>query len=331
MTQQLTPYSRIDNFLKTKEVTGKLKLALGDQEEAYKYIGSVLSEIQKSMSDPKKDLSLCTPDSIGRAIVDAASFKLPIDGRGYAHLVKYGTTATFQVGYKGLIAKISEVYQNVNFTAEIVFKDDELSISDVDGYQAYTHKKRNPFESNQANMIGVLAVLQYENHGKKYQKIVTMPKSEVDQIRKTAKQDYIWSAWYYEKAKVAALKRLCKINFATVMGLQELIAFDNNENHSVEAKPVANDINKIIENELEAEYIDVTPIYEEEIIAPVKSGIPPEELEILKGEGHEFAEQGVEKLQSWKKSLTAQQKLALGKELGDKLTAIATEADSNAL
>ena len=331
MTQQLTPYAKIDNFLKTKEVTGKLKLALGDQEEAYKYIGSVLSEIQKSMSDPKKDLSLCTPDSIGRAIVDAASFKLPIDGRGYAHLVKYGTTATFQVGYKGLIAKISEVYQNVNFTAEIVFKDDELSISDVDGYQAYTHKKRNPFESNQANMIGVLAVLQYENHGKKYQKIVTMPKSEVDQIRKTAKQDYIWSAWYYEKAKVAALKRLCKINFATVMGLQELIAFDNNENHSVEAKPVANDINKIIENELEAEYIDVTPIYEEEIIAPVKSGIPPEELEILKGEGHEFAEQGVEKLQSWKKSLTAQQKLALGKELGDKLTAIATEADSNAL
>ena len=331
MTQQLTPYAKIDNFLKTKEVTGKLKLALGDQEEAYKYIGSVLSEIQKSMSDPKKDLSLCTPDSIGRAIVDAASFKLPIDGRGYAHLVKYGTTATFQVGYKGLIAKISEVYQNVNFTAEIVFKDDELSISDVDGYQAYTHKKKNPFESNQANMIGVLAVLQYENHGKKYQKIVTMPKSEVDQIRKTAKQDYIWSAWYYEKAKVAALKRLCKINFATVMGLQELIAFDNNENHSVEAKPVANDINKIIENELEAEYIDVTPMYEEEIVAPAKNGILPEELEILKGEGYEFAEQGVEKLQSWKKSLTAQQKLALGKELGDKLTAIATEADSNAL
>ena len=331
MTQQLTPYAKIDNFLKTKEVTGKLKLALGDQEEAYKYIGSVLSEIQKSMSDPKKDLSLCTPDSIGRAIVDAASFKLPIDGRGYAHLVKYGTTATFQVGYKGLIAKISEVYQNVNFTAEIVFKDDDLSISDVDGYQAYTHKKKNPFESNQANMIGVLAVLQYENHGKKYQKIVTMPKSEVDQIRKTAKQDYIWSAWYYEKAKVAALKRLCKINFATVMGLQELIAFDNNENHSVEAKPVANDINKIIENELEAEYIDVTPMYEEEIVAPAKNGILPEELEILKGEGYEFAEQGVEKLQSWKKSLTAQQKLALGKELGDKLTAIATEADSNAL
>ena len=331
MTQQLTPYSRIDNFLKTKEVTGKLKLALGDQEEAYKYIGSVLSEIQKSMSDPKKDLSLCTPDSIGRAIVDAASFKLPIDGRGYAHLVKYGTTATFQVGYKGLIAKISEVYQNVNFTAEIVFKDDELSISDVDGYQAYTHKKRNPFESNQANMIGVLAVLQYENHGKKYQKIVTMPKSEVDQIRKTAKQDYIWSAWYYEKAKVAALKRLCKINFATVMGLQELIAFDNNENHSVEAKPVANDINKIIENELEAEYIDVTPIYEEEIIAPVKSGILPEELEILKGEGHEFAEQGVEKLGNWWKALGGDKQKALGAEFIAKLKVIANEADSNVI
>jgi recombination protein RecT len=329
MTQQLTPYAKIDGFLRTKEITGKLKLALGNQEDAFKYIGSVLSEIQKSMSDPKKDLSLCSPDSIGRAIVDAASFKLPIDGRGYAHLVKYGNTATFQVGYKGLIAKISEVYQNVNFTAEIVFKDDELSISDVDGYQAYTHKKKNPFESNQVNMIGVLAVLQYENHEKKYQKIVTMPKSEVDQIRKTAKQDFIWSAWYYEKAKVAALKRLCKINFATVMGLQELIAFDNHENHELEPKPVANDINKIIENELEAEYIDVTPIYEEEKIAPTKPIISPEELEILKAEGHEFASEGVERLQSWWKSIGGDKQKALGAEFIAKMKVIATEADGN--
>jgi len=246
----ITPYQQIENSLKSQSIVGKLTTKLATKEESYKYIASVLVEVEKTIGDEKKDLTKCTPDSIGRAIIDAASFQLPIDGRGLAHLVKYGTKATFQLGYRGLLFKISEHYKNVNFTAEIVFKDDDFSVSDIDGYQSYTHKKANPFESNQDNMIGVIAILGYEDNGKKYQKVVAMPKSEIDQIRKTAKQDFIWSAWYYEKAKVAALKRLCKINFATVMGLQELIAYDNKENHILVPEPKAKQLNVILDNEI---------------------------------------------------------------------------------
>lgn len=277
----ITPYQAIEQSLKSQSIVGKLTTKLANKEEAYKYIASVLVEIEKTIGDEKKDLTKCTPDSIGRAIIDAASFQLPIDGRGLAHLVKYGNKATFQLGYRGLLYKISEHYKNVNFTAEIVFKDDEFSVNDIDGYQSYTHKKANPFESNQANMIGVIAVLQYEDNGKKYQKVVAMPKSEIDQIRKTAKQDFIWSAWYYEKAKVAALKRLCKINFATVMGIQELIAYDNQENHDVTPKPVASDINKIIEAEIKGEVIDANPKLEDMTLSFMKMANSAQSLEEL--------------------------------------------------
>jgi len=143
-------------------------------------------------------------------------------------LVKYGSRATFQPGYRGYLFKISEYYRDVDFTAEPVFEGDDIEAFDDSGFQSYTLKRKNPFEFDEKKMLGIVACLSYSD-GEKHRKVVFLSGNEIAKIRKVAKQDFVWKEWFFEKAKVAALKRLCKIHFASVMGLQELIRYDNDE------------------------------------------------------------------------------------------------------
>lgn len=242
-----SPYGRISSALKTKAVTEQVRLALGytvaddaAKAEAFKYISSVLMEIQKSTSDDKKDLTKCTSDSIVQSIIDAASYRLPIDGRGLAYLVKYNNRASFQPGYKGMLYKIAEQYKDVDFTAEPVFEGDTLDLSDNGGFQTYKHTRANPFQADISKMTGVIACLSYSTDAGRHSKVVAIPKAEIEQIRSSAKQDFIWKAWFFEKAKAAALKRLCKIHMTTALGIQELAQFDNEEHFELPAH--SNDI-----------------------------------------------------------------------------------------
>lgn len=247
--RQMTRYEAIEAALRAKSVGSRITLALGHpasdeagKAEAYKYIACVLQEIKKTEcrngeTDSKKiakDLTLCSPDSITQAIIDAASFRLPIDGRGLAHLVRYGDRANFMPGYRGFLFKIAENYREVDFSAEPVFEGDELELMDESGYQTYRHKRLNPFQSDPEKMTGLIACLSYTDAAGRHSKIAAIAKSEIDQIRASAKQDFIWKAWFFEKAKVAGLKRLCKVHFATIMGVQELARFDNENNFNLE-------------------------------------------------------------------------------------------------
>jgi len=243
-----TNFEYIKQELSTKESTSRIALSLGfkakdeaGKSEAFKYISSVLQEIKKTEGDDKKDLTVCSVDSIIGAMIDSANFKLPIDGRQLAHLVRYkmgnGYVAQFQPGYKGFIYKIAEFYNCVDFTAEPVFDGDTLELTDEGGFQSYTHKRADPWIRDQKKMLGLIACLTYTDAAGQHSKVALLPKAEIDQIRKVAKQDFIWSAWYFEKAKVAALKRLCKYNFATVLGLQELVQWDNENNFNIDVTP----------------------------------------------------------------------------------------------
>jgi len=247
-----TNYQWIENALRSRENTARLAIALGyngkdeaGKNEAFKYIASVLQEIKKTEWVPgmdvkhkAKDLTLCGIDSIIQAIIDAATFRLPIDGRKLAYLVKYGTAAQFQPGYKGFLYKLGEFYNDLDFTAEPVFDGDELSLTDEGGYQTYSHKRADPFQDDLKNLKGLITCLTYvTTKGVKHSKTATLSKAEIDKIRGKAKQDYIWAEWFIEKAKVAGLKRLCKFNFATLMGVQDLVNYDNEKHFVIDATP----------------------------------------------------------------------------------------------
>jgi len=231
----------IEQRLTAPDVTNRLIVALGltpdneqAQQEAFRYASSVLAEIKRVDSDPKRSLSGCSPDSIVQAMVDAASYKLAIDGRQQAHLVKYGAVAQLQIGYRGYIAKISEHYKDADFTAEAVFNGDTVTMSDNGGFQSYTITKANAFAEGWDKLQGVIVRLSYSKGGDKFQKVTAVSKGDLVKIRAAAKQDFIWNQWPIEKAKAAAIKRACKIQFADVMGLQEIIRYDNEANFDLD-------------------------------------------------------------------------------------------------
>jgi recombinational DNA repair protein RecT len=242
----------IEQRLTSQEVTNRLTTALGlkagdenAQQEAFRYASSVLAEIRKTAGDPKRDLTVCSPDSICQAMIDAAQFKIAIDGRQQAHIVKFGNTAQLQIGFRGYIAKIAEKYQDADFTAEAIFEGDTLAMSDDGGFQSYKLTRKDVFASGWDKLQGVLVRISYSKGGERFQKITAVSKSDLDKIRKVAKTDYIWAQWPIEKAKAAAIKRASKIQFADVMGLQELARYDNELNYDLskqEAAPVRKSI-----------------------------------------------------------------------------------------
>lgn len=231
----------IGQQLRAPQTLGRLGLALGldaTNKEHLKtikeYASSVLMEVEKSMSDPKKDLSRCAPESLIQCMIDSAKFKIKIDGRQHAHIVKFGNNATLQIGFRGFIAKIREVMPSSDINAFAVYDGDELTISSENGFDTYSHKRGNPF-ANEKDLNGVVGVLYYQKEGKEFQRVLAMSKDEVTKIRGVAKQDFIWSKWFVEKAKVAVIKRLCKVTFAEISSIQELVDFDNKENFDMDA------------------------------------------------------------------------------------------------
>lgn len=246
----------MSDAIRDPRTTGRLMLALGfeDQKnpsaknEAAKYASSVLAELEKMAGDDKKKAILeCSPQSIIQTMVDAAKFKLMIDGRQYAHIVKYGKEATLQIGYRGYIAKITEHYDDADLNVFPVYEGDTLTILGEDGYDKYTYSRGDVF-ADEDKFKGVCAVLYYKKGGKEFQKIVTMNKKEIGQIRKSAKQDFVWSSWFIEKAKVAAVKRICKLQFASISILQDMISFDNSKNYNLDKEKDETKAGSIVEN-----------------------------------------------------------------------------------
>ena len=236
----------IEDQIRAPETIGKLMLALGYDDpkdaaaknDAKRYASSVVAELQKMALDTKKaEILKCNPQSIVQVMVDAAKFRLMIDGRQHAHIVKYGNDATLQIGYRGYIAKIAEHYENADINVFPVYKGDVLTITGGDGFDRYQHDRAKPFNDDQKDFEGVVAVLYYTKGDQKFQKIITMSAAEIGKVRKAAKQDFVWSSWFIEKAKAAAIKRICKVQFASISILQEMIAYDNRKHFDIE-KPI---------------------------------------------------------------------------------------------
>lgn len=308
----------INQQLTSKDVTNRVALALGldpadekTQNEAYKYASSVLAEIKKTAGDSKRDLTVCSPESICQTMIDAAQFRLAIDGKQHAHIVKYGNKAQLQIGYRGYIAKISEHYKDADFVAEPVFNSDKLSMTDEGGFQSYKLVKGDPFADTWDDLKGVLVRISYTKGGEKFQKVTVVGKGDLNKIRKAAKTDYIWAQWPIEKAKAAAIKRACKIQFSDVMGLQQMIRYDNEANYELtteeEASPVRGGVVDKINESLapdEVEEIDEDP----DVIDVEATVVPDVDVDALIKAGDAAAGKGLEAYLEWTKTLSADEK-----------------------
>jgi len=277
MKNEITKVKPID------EIKGILQQKLPEfiTGDPNKYINSVLLEITKSKADPKKDLSVCTPLSILTAVKQAVDLGLEIDGRKHGHLIKrninVGTKdnpkwvaeCQFQVGYAGFIYAIKRALPDINIVVNLVKQGDIFQINKNNDLDEYTHTYKDPF-AGQDKIIGGYCYISFTLNGNKYAKIETMSKQEIDKIKSCAKSTDIWDKWYEEKAKVAIIRRACKILFAGLNNdkLNNLVNKDN-EDYDLNQEPkqeprIINDLPKVQFDEEEDE-VECTPEQQKEL------------------------------------------------------------------
>ena len=203
-----------------------LKSELGANHS--KYVISVLNEIRKTTGDDNKDLSKCTPLSIESAIKQACDLQLEIDGRQHCHLIKYGRAATLQIGYRGFIYAIKRAYPDANIDCKLVHEGDLFVVKSEGDTTTYSLEIKDPFAKKE-QIIGGYCHISYTLGGRLVSFCETMSLAEINKIRGKAKQDFIWKEWFEEKAKVAIIRRACKIHFSGIQQIEKITEFDNQD------------------------------------------------------------------------------------------------------
>ena len=226
----------IENGLNNSEL---LKIQLGSNHN--KYVISVLNEIKKTANDDKKSLVNCTPDSIISAIKQACDLQLEIDARQHCHLVKYGNNATLQVGYRGFIYAIKRAYPDANIDCKLVYKGDVFAIRSEGDATTFSLEVKDAFSRSQADVIGGYCHISYTVGNRLVSFCETMSLADINKIKGKAKQDFIWKEWFEEKAKVAIIRRACKIHFSGIQQIEQITEFDNQDY----------DLEKVVEPEIE--------------------------------------------------------------------------------
>lgn len=157
-----------------------------------------------------KGLADCVPYTVQNAIINVASVGLTLNpADGYAYLVPEYNKATNQkecqlrISFKGLVKLATDSGAISWVKAEIVKENDTFEYRGIS--QEPSHIMQ-PF-GDRGNTVGVYCVAK-TNDGEYL--VDTMPKVEIDLIRKCAKFDTVWAQWYDEMAKKAIIKRASK-------------------------------------------------------------------------------------------------------------------------
>jgi len=265
MKNEITKVKPID------EIKGILQQKLPEfiTGDPNKYINSVLLEITKSKADPKKDLSVCTPLSILTAVKQAIDLGLEIDSRQHCHLIKYNNNAQLQVGYRGFIYAIKRAYPDANIVVNLVKEGDIFSIKKDGDIEEYTHTYKDPF-AGQDKIVGGYCYISFTLGNRKISKVEAVSREEINKIKGSAKQDFIWKAWFEEKAKVAIIRRGCKVIFAGLNNeLIDNLVNKDNEDYDLNQEPkqepkIINDLPKVQFDEEEDE-VEYTPEQQKEL------------------------------------------------------------------
>ena len=207
----------------------------GSELAARAIASSVYAEVKKTVGDQRRDLTVCTPDSICQAMIDATEMRLPIDGRQLAHLLKRGNQCQLQIGYRGFLHRVAQLLDNFDCTAVPVFEGESVTIFDKNGFQGYEKTAADALGVSRTweNLRGMIMHATYSKDKKDYSKVEVIDKEELIKIRKCAKTDAIWAQWPIEKAKAAGFKRICKpllyssLDNKKAKEVQDLIDYDN--------------------------------------------------------------------------------------------------------
>lgn len=168
-------------------------------------------------------LRTCDVKSIFDACMKSAQLGLPVDACGFAHLVPMGDKVSFQIGFKGYIELVKRNPNVKSIVVETVYEGDDFKYwNDECG----VHLKHVPDLSLRRDgndgFYAVYAIIVYMNGGSE---VAVMNANTIQKIKGVAKSTNIWNAWFSEKAKAAAIKRVAKT--AALMNVMEAIAVED--------------------------------------------------------------------------------------------------------
>ena len=246
--------SAVSNQMKVLTTsTGKTENEIKSLLISFAYATKQMLEVSK------QPMTNIDPMSIKEAFKNMLDTGIPVDKRQLAYVIKYGNSIQYQIGYKGFIARIKEIYPTAQVKAELVYRGDTFNVEKIDGKAKYVHKVSNPFAEIK-DLAGAYAYVQYIDNGKEFSFIETMGINEINKIKGKAKTGAVWNEWYGEMAKKAVIRRLCKTLF---IGDPKIQAMEEIDNRNFE-----------IQKPLTVEYDKPTPMPEE--IHENKADIPDE-------------------------------------------------------
>ena len=121
------PVDRLKNIINAQSVQEQFRNALGENRGLF-----VSSLIDIFTTD--NYLQKCDPAAVVREALKAATLKLPINkALGYAYIVPYKDTPTFQIGYKGLIQLAQRTGQYRYINADIVYQGEYRGYDKLSG------------------------------------------------------------------------------------------------------------------------------------------------------------------------------------------------------
>lgn len=258
----------IQSLMNSGAVMKKLNDVLGSEKKASAFISSVISVSQNNYY-----LRNAQPMTILASAMVAATLDLPIvPTLGMAYIVPYGNSATFQIGYKGLLELAMRSGEFKNIIDEVVYEGQLVSKNKFTGEYVFDEDAKTSDK-----MIGVMARFDLING---YSKTIYWSMEEIEAHARKFSQafkrgkDSPWQSDFEAMAKKTVLKSLLNKYAPKSVAMQSAIRFD-------QAKVVLNseDIDGLNTDAFEAEYVynEVATEATQEEVDPSK-GLFPDNL-----------------------------------------------------
>ena len=177
-------------------------------------------------------LRKCTPASFVTCVVQAAEIGLPLDGR-LGHAVPYGTEASFQPDYKGLVVLARRTGQIKDAYGDVVCENDHFKHGreGPESVLEHTYQIGQP----RGKVIGAYCVIKFPGGDWRYE---IMDADELDKIRKRSKASGA-GPWVTDTDQMrikTVLKRGLKL-YCDDPSMVRALELDDAEYERPEAKP----------------------------------------------------------------------------------------------
>ena len=167
----LISVTRLKSLMETEAVTKRFTEILGKDAGLFK--ASIISAINGN-----DKLMKCEPMSVIASSIIAATLKLPITpGLGFAHIVPYKDTATFQIGWKGLVQLGLRSGQYKTMNTAVVYEGQLVESNPFTG-----DLKLDPNAKTSDKIVGYLFYFRLMNGFEKYTYFTT------DEVKAHAKR-----------------------------------------------------------------------------------------------------------------------------------------------